>query len=154
MTPEHLRLVISNLRLVERMSTAERESGDGKPSAAAIAANPPMSNRAIADDIGVSHQTVKRAREEGVTNVTPERATTGRFTAQVRNPPHLSVKAPAPPVDHLWEIYRAKKQISDRTLNRDDIERSRIAYNRWNARFNSDDPAVNEIPPGKAWGLY
>lgn len=41
--------------------------------AEAIAANPQKSNRAIADEIGTSHTTVQRAREEAGTDVPPER---------------------------------------------------------------------------------
>jgi hypothetical protein len=38
----------------------------------AIKANPEKSNRAIADEIGVSDMTVGRARKEGATDVAPE----------------------------------------------------------------------------------
>ena len=42
--------------------------------AEAIAANPQKSNRAIADELGIGHVTVKRARDElGVSDETPER---------------------------------------------------------------------------------
>ena len=40
----------------------------------AIAANPQKSNRALAEELGVSDMTVKRARDEsGATHVAPER---------------------------------------------------------------------------------
>lgn len=59
----------------------------GLRAAAAVAANPGKSDRAIADEIGVSNQTVKRARAKStVTNVTVDGKRTGKDGKTRRNP--------------------------------------------------------------------
>lgn len=59
----------------EKANIGHIAAGDGRQKQPeAVAVNPQMSNRAIADEIGVSDETVNRARRElGATHVAPER---------------------------------------------------------------------------------
>jgi len=79
----------------------------GQRAAAAIKANPDKSDRAIADEIGVSNQTVRRARKKSTVTGVTVATRTGRDGKKRKLP-----KRPAPAIsDPVAEVNAFHKEV-------------------------------------------
>lgn len=77
----------------------------GQLAAKAIAANPDKSDRAIAEEIGVSHQVVGRARKKATGPNGPVATRTGR-DGKARKPPVLKIVETKPTAETMKKINK------------------------------------------------
>lgn len=78
----------------------------GSRAAAAVAADPGKSNRALADDLGVSRETVRRARKSTGTNVP-----VGKRKGKDGKTRRMPVRAAAPVSDPVKEINAFHREV-------------------------------------------